>query len=102
MTGSTNPRNSGISVVEIPARGQVIPATRESVTAFIGPSGMLSLRAPSTSISPSSVKNGGNTPGSEPEARTACQTGPARWMRASCPERLLETAKYGFQRSSIR
>ena len=37
MTGSTNPRNSGISVVEIPARGQVIPATRESVTAFIGP-----------------------------------------------------------------
>lgn len=29
--------NSGISVVEIPARGQVIPVSREAVAAFIGP-----------------------------------------------------------------
>lgn len=30
-------RSNGISVIEIPARGQAIPVTRESVTAFIGP-----------------------------------------------------------------
>jgi hypothetical protein len=29
--------SSGISVIEIPARGQSIPVSRESVTAFIGP-----------------------------------------------------------------
>lgn len=31
------PYSSGISVLEIPARGQPIPVARESVTAFIGP-----------------------------------------------------------------
>ena len=34
---SLQPYNSGISVLEIPARGQPIPVARESVTAFIGP-----------------------------------------------------------------
>lgn len=32
-----NAGSSGISVIEIPARGQAIPVARESITAFIGP-----------------------------------------------------------------
>ncbi len=32
-----DPRQNGISVIEIPARGQAIPVSRESVAAFIGP-----------------------------------------------------------------